>query len=258
VYCLEEVCNGKEDRSDTQKSFAQKSTVAKGYETRPDVGSNTPTSNYANRAARNEPKQGYRFITAIYMSAGLIQFIIYGSFTYKVGTSIEKNIGFLRMAIIYFLTGIGANIFAGNLAPYAVMMGQGGVSMGLLSCMIVDLLQFWPIVPKCYHELAQLLGTVAVTFIIGLLPSLDNFQHLGGFLFGIPCALIMLPFLTFGKWDHARKRAIFALAFPCLLIAFVVTTVTFYSVQNQADESGFNCLKFEGDYMCSNTYEDGD
>ena len=48
---------------------------------------------------------------------------------------------------------------------------------------------------------AQLI--LAVAFGLGTLPFVDNFAHVGAFVFGVLSSIIFLPYVTFGKW-HAR------------------------------------------------------
>jgi membrane associated rhomboid family serine protease len=39
---------------------------------------------------------------------------------------------------------------------------------------------------------------LALAFCIGTFPGIDNFAHLGGFVFGIVSAIVFLPYITFG------------------------------------------------------------
>jgi hypothetical protein len=45
--------------------------------------------------------------------------------------------------------------------------------------------------------------------------------HAGGFVFGIPAAIIFLPYITFGKWDRRRKIILISIAVPVLLFMFI-------------------------------------
>ena len=62
---------------------------------------------------------------------------------------------------------------------------------------------------------------ILLSLFIGTLPWIDNWAHFGGFLFGMPAAVIFLPFITFGKWDRRRKLLLLAIAVPFLVILFV-------------------------------------
>ena len=58
-------------------------------------------------------------------------------------------------------------------------------------------------------KLTKLLVPIFIALMVGTLPFVDNFANIGGFLFGIPLAIIFLPYITFGfvvsdQW-HAFK-----------------------------------------------------
>lgn len=69
----------------------------------------------------------------------------------------------------------------------------------------------------------------------------------GGILFGVPAAIIFVPYITFGKWDAARKRILLVICIPLLLILFLVGFLTFYLIAT-ADFCGFchyiNCVPY--------------
>ena len=52
-----------------------------------------------------------------------------------------------------------------------------------------------------YPEMAilKLVGVTAVFFLAGLLPWVDNYAHLFGFIFGFLLSYALLPFVTFGE-----------------------------------------------------------
>ena len=45
----------------------------------------------------------------------------------------------------------------------------------------------------------KLVGVTAVFFLAGLLPWVDNYAHLFGFIFGFLLSYALLPFVTFGE-----------------------------------------------------------
>ena len=53
---------------------------------------------------------------------------------------------------------------------------------------------------------------------------------LGGFVFGLPAAIIFVPYITFGKWDSFRKRILLIICIPVLLILFLAGFLTFYLI----------------------------
>ncbi len=59
-----------------------------------------------------------------------------------------------------------------------------------------------------YPEMAilKLVGTAAALFLAGLLPWVDNYAHLFGFVAGFLLSYALLPFVTLGgEYDRGRK-----------------------------------------------------
>jgi len=85
-----------------------------------------------------------------------------------------------------------------------------------------------------------------VLFIIGLLPFVDNYAHLIGFIVGFLLSFALLPYLTFGKYDkHSKLIGIIA----CLFITcgfFALLVVLFYvsPIYNCPGCQYFNCIPF--------------
>lgn len=125
---------------------------------------------------------------------------------------------------------------------------------------------------KPWWKLTKLMSVVLALLLIGTLPFLDNWSHVGGFAFGehvslkccvsgffvffylslelklswlhenlfshlswwlgVVSGIVFLPYITFGEWDVARKRLLFLICFPLLIAMFVAAFVTFYQIQN--------------------------
>ena len=56
------------------------------------------------------PQQFWRFFTATYLHLGVIHLIIILPIQLYVGIKIERTIGWLRVGIIYTLSGVGGNL----------------------------------------------------------------------------------------------------------------------------------------------------
>lgn len=57
-----------------------------------------------------DPQQFWRFFTATYLHLGVIHFLIIIPIQLYVGIKIERTIGWLRILIIYTLSGVGGNL----------------------------------------------------------------------------------------------------------------------------------------------------
>lgn len=50
-------------------------------------------------------------------------------------------------------------------------------------------------------------GFIAFLFILGLLPWIDNWAHVCGFLFGFLLAFSLLPYVSFGEFDRGERSS---------------------------------------------------
>eukprot|EP00041_Stephanoeca_diplocostata_P032881 m.1067758 g.1067758 ORF g.1067758 m.1067758 type:complete len:207 (-) comp24223_c1_seq9:340-960(-) len=131
------------------------------------------------------PNQWFRFIAPLFIHSGGIHFFLVAIVQLYIGRPIERSIGWLRMGLIYSISGVGGYLVSGVLDPYVVSCGANPAVFGLIAIMLVELIQSWKVVPSPKTQLAKLLAYIVVGFIIGSLPFIDNFSQLGGFSFGL-------------------------------------------------------------------------
>lgn len=204
----------------------------------------------------NEPKspnQWFRFIFPLFIHAGIIHAVLLLAIQYYFGAKIERQAGFLRVFLIYFISGIGGYSVAGIFAPGHVAVGADPAVFGLIAVSLVELFQAWQIIPNPKTQLAKLLAFVVVALMVGTLPYVDNWSHIGGFCFGAVSGIVFLPYITFGKWDARRKRILLVLCIPLLMIMFIVAFVMFYMIQNPNFCSWcqyINCVPYSSALPC--------
>ncbi|KAF2740139.1 rhomboid-domain-containing protein [Polyplosphaeria fusca] len=140
-----------------------------------------------------EPDQWWRFITPIFLHAGLIHIGFNMLLQWTLGRDMEKEIGSLRFALVYFSAGIFGFVLGGNYAaPNIASTGASGSLFGILALVLLDLLYDWSNRRSPVKDLLFLLLDIAIAFVLGLLPGLDNFSHIGGFLMGIVLGVCIL------------------------------------------------------------------
>jgi len=112
---------------------------------------------------------------------------------WTLGRDIERQIGTIRFVLVYFAAGIFGFVFGGNFAPNGLpSTGCSGALFGILAIVLLDLLYTWKTRPKPWKELLFIALDVVIAFVIGLLPALDNFSHIGGFMTGIILGICIL------------------------------------------------------------------
>ncbi|CAI6332365.1 unnamed protein product [Periconia digitata] len=140
-----------------------------------------------------EPNQWYRFITPIFLHAGLIHIGFNMLLQWTLGRDMEKEIGSLRFAVVYFSSGIFGFVLGGNYAAEGITsVGASGSLFGILALVLLDLLYNWRTRRSPVKDLMFLLLDFAISFVLGLLPGLDNFSHIGGFLMGLVLGICLL------------------------------------------------------------------
>ncbi|PVI05260.1 rhomboid-domain-containing protein [Periconia macrospinosa] len=150
---------------------------------------------WEDRAAHKdkEPNQWYRFITPIFLHAGLIHIGFNMLLQWTLGRDMEKEIGSLRFALVYFSAGIFGFVLGGNYAAEGITsVGASGSLFGILALVLLDLLYNWNTRRSPVKDLMFLLLDFAISFVLGLLPGLDNFSHIGGFLMGLVLGICLL------------------------------------------------------------------
>lgn len=157
-------------------------------------GSNVPdvyTTDYRDRT--HEPNQWWRFIVPIFLHAGLIHLGFNMLLQMTLGRDMEKEIGSLRFFIVYVSAGIFGFVLGGNYAAENIpSVGASGSLFGVLALVLLDLLYNWRSRRSPVKDLLFLLLDFAIAFVLGLLPGLDNFSHIGGFLMGLVLGICLL------------------------------------------------------------------
>jgi membrane associated rhomboid family serine protease len=141
----------------------------------------------------HEPNQWWRFITPIFLHAGIIHIGFNMLLQLTLGRDMEKEIGPLRFSLVYFASGIFGFVLGGNYAADGIAsVGASGSLFGILALTLLDLLYNWSTRRSPVKDLLFLLLDIAIAFVLGLLPGLDNFSHIGGFLMGIILGICLL------------------------------------------------------------------
>ncbi|KAK5199691.1 hypothetical protein LTR47_001580 [Exophiala xenobiotica] len=139
------------------------------------------------------PNQWFRFIVPMFLHAGLIHIAFNLLLQLTMGRDMEKAIGSLRFAIVYFSSGIFGFVLGGNFAATAIAStGCSGCLFGILALVLLDLIYAWNERPSRVKDLMWILVDIIISFVLGLLPGLDNFSHIGGFLMGLAMGLCLL------------------------------------------------------------------
>ena len=137
--------------------------------------------------------------------------------------------------------------------PEYVAVGSDPAVFGLLAVLYVELCQSWRVVQTPRTELCKLTVVIAVASVAGTLPFVDNWSHVGGFVFGVLASIIFLPYITFGRWDYHRKRFLLWVSGPALLTLAITVLISFYLVQDIDCEwcHSITCVAYTDNIECN-------
>uniref|UniRef100_A0A8C4WSV5 Inactive rhomboid protein n=1 Tax=Eptatretus burgeri TaxID=7764 RepID=A0A8C4WSV5_EPTBU len=171
------------------------------------------------------PDQFYRLWLSLFLHAGLLHCVVSVCFQMTVLRDLEKLAGWLRISIIFILSGIAGNLASATFLPYRAEVGPAGSHLGIMACLFVELFQSWQILQLPWYALTKLLFILIVLFAFGLLPWIDNFAQIFGFASGLLMSFAVLPYVAFGRFDRYKKRfqiIVTLLIFGALLAGLII------------------------------------
>lgn len=174
------------------------------------------------------PDQFYRLWTSLFLHAGIFHLSITVIVQLFVMRDLEKLAGPVRTAVIYMCSGVAGNLASAIFVPYRAEVGPAGSQFGLLACLFVEVIHCWQMLKRPSGALLKLGAGAAVLFLLGLLPWVDNYAHVFGFVFGFLMSYALLPYVSFGSYDRTAKVA---LIWACLIVSvalFVGLVLLFY------------------------------
>ncbi|RVX09088.1 RHOMBOID-like protein 3 [Vitis vinifera] len=193
--------------------------------------------------------QGWRLVTCIWLHAGVIHLLANMLSLVFIGIRLEQQFGFVRIGIIYLVSGFGGSILSSLFIQHNISVGASGALFGLLGAMLSELITNWSIYTNKAAALFTLVVIIAINLAVGILPHVDNFAHIGGFLTGFLLGFMLLLRPQFGwvKRQHrpadARVKskhkvyqyAFWLVAMALLIVGFTVGLVMLFRGENGND-----------------------
>ncbi|CAF2118815.1 unnamed protein product [Brassica napus] len=189
-----------------------------------------------------EEHEAWRLFTCIWLHAGCVHLAANMISLLFVGIRLEQQFGFVRIGVIYVVSGVGGSVLSSLFIRNGVSVGASGALFGLLGSMLSEILTNWTIYSNKVAALLTLLFVIVINLALGILPHVDNMGHLGGFVVGFLLGFVLLARPQF-KWlarEHIPQgrrltskykpyQYILRLISLALLIAgFVVTLVMLF------------------------------
>lgn len=148
--------------------------------------------------------QGWRLVTCMWLHAGIIHLMANMLSLIFIGIRLEQQFGFVRIGIVYLLSGFGGSILSALFIQKNISVGASGALFGLLGAMLSELITNWTIYTDKAAAIITLLVIVIINLAVGILPHVDNYAHIGGFLAGFLLGFVFLLRPQFG-WVERRN-----------------------------------------------------
>lgn len=174
------------------------------------------------------PDQFYRLWTSLFIHAGVLHLLITVVLQYYLMRDMEKLAGPVRIGVIYVVSGIAGNLASAIFVPYRAEVGPSGSQFGLLACVFVEFINSWQMMRNPWRVLGKLVVMTLTLFLVGLLPWVDNYAHIFGFIFGFLLSYALLPFVSFGPYDKRRKVLLIWVCLVAVVVMLTALIILFY------------------------------
>ncbi|PPR83007.1 hypothetical protein GOBAR_AA37702 [Gossypium barbadense] len=149
--------------------------------------------------------QAWRLISCIWLHAGVFHILANMLSLLFIGIRLEQEFGFVRIGLLYLFAGFGGSLMSALFIQAGISVGASGALFGLLGSMLSELITNWTIYANKLAALLTLIFIVVINLAVGLLPHVDNFAHIGGFISGF---LLGFVFLIRPQFGYISKKHI--------------------------------------------------
>lgn len=160
----------------------------------------------------------WRFITPVFLHAGVLHMAVNGYSLYAVGPFVEKVFGHGKFIIIYLCAGV-----TGNIASFVFSNGWGVGASGAVFGMLGAMLYLGLEKPDFFRRYLKynIVSAIVINLAYGLSrPGIDNFAHIGGLVGGF-----LLSGVVSGK---IREKWYLNKIFYITITAIIVGSGLFY------------------------------
>ncbi|KAL8480351.1 hypothetical protein ACS0TY_027045 [Phlomoides rotata] len=147
--------------------------------------------------------EGWRLITCMWLHGGVFHLLANMLSLVVIGIRLEQEFGFVRIGLLYLISGFGGSLLSSLFIQSNISVGASGALFGLLGGMLSELITNWSIYANKVAALVTLVLIIVINLAVGILPHMDNFAHIGGFLTGFLLGFVFLIRPQFG-WVNQR------------------------------------------------------
>ncbi|CAA0806829.1 Rhomboid-related intramembrane serine protease family protein [Striga hermonthica] len=143
--------------------------------------------------------QSWRVLSSSCLHAGVFHLVTSLTCVIFVGVHLEQEFGPLRIGIIYVLSALIGGLLAALFLQDRPSVSASGPLFGLLGATLSGLIQNWKVYSRKFASLVAFLIILMLNFMIGLMPLVNNFSNIGGFITGFLAGFMLLLKPQVGK-----------------------------------------------------------
>ncbi|KAG2380792.1 RHOMBOID-like protein [Vigna angularis] len=147
--------------------------------------------------------QGWRLISCMWLHGGVFHLLANMLGILVIGIRLEQEFGFVLIGLLFVISGFGGSLLSALFIQSNISVGASGALFGLLGGMLSELITNWTIYENKLAALLTLVIIIVINLAVGILPHVDNFAHIGGFLTGFLLGFVFLIRPQFG-WVNQR------------------------------------------------------
>jgi rhomboid protease GluP len=185
----------------------------------------------------------WRFASCLLLHRGVVQLLLTGVL-HGLAWHFERQWGFWRAVGAWAMCGLYGSVLSAAVVPRAVTAGPSGCVFGWLAIQVVDMLTGGD---KGCLRIVMCGATAGIGFVAGLIGFLDNWAHIGGFVFGLLLSLLFVNSdESRGASGSIGRIVATVLTLPVASFVFIITAVLFYSKVDAFAVGCEGCYKLNG------------
>ena len=124
----------------------------------------------------------YRLITGIFLHANIVHILFNMYALYIIGMQLESFLGKGKFLAVYLLSGLAGSMLSIFMST-GFSVGASGAIFGLLGSLLYFGYHY-----RVYLDTvikSQIIPLIVINLLIGLMPGIDNWAHIGGLIGGV-------------------------------------------------------------------------
>lgn len=175
--------------------------------------------------------QLWRMFTSMFLHAGLIHWFLNMWIHFRVGLFLERQWRWIRLSIIFFLSGIAGNLLACVLQPFSTGASASAALIGVMGAYTVEVVFTWYKTQSHARAISLFwcVFYIISTFILGSINQfVENSASFGGVIVGVLLGIYYS--VQESQFDYTVKEFLPKVIVVIITIFFVANFVIFFSL----------------------------